>query len=355
MGEAARDLSRGTGKATPAGKAAKRGRGRPKALPKTWAARYEALSESDRRFVDRTVEALRSYVEAQDANIDILAQTIPSMSTSRLRQFADRKYTGTLLTTAEQIAEHLALEQERIAAGVAADFVETEVSDRIDQLIVVARRDLVMTLGYGPSGLGKSISLRRYGGKDWVRLIHAPLRFAMKATLRSICRALGLGIKGDPDTLAFSIIDEIGGKEMCLIFDDAHRFTPEALDLLAGIYDECQRLSIVLLGQPELHKMIFHRRKENYAQVRSRIAMISDLEKNLESKDVEKIMRLNFPEFPEDVLQRLVVEGVTPGHGTNRRAINAGRAARRIVRAPQDEEIELDVGLIEDVIADMII
>jgi len=145
-----------------------------------------------------------------------------------------------------------------------------------------------LALVTGPSGVGKSIALRRFAhGLDDSRFL--VLRFSSLPTtqtgfLRSLCRLLGLGMKmhrADMFDAAQSYLynyEDENGVHPIVIIDDAEGLQVETLDLLRRLsaynLDAEDRFSILLAATEQLLDVMRHPTLES---LRSRIGYVQTL------------------------------------------------------------------------------
>jgi DNA transposition AAA+ family ATPase len=177
-----------------------------------------------------------------------------------------------------------------------ADFVVTKEHRRFTEFADAVRRDRYIGLCYGPPGVGKTISARRYASwhelapllrtatrhstegrdrTDWHTLLYTP---TVSATPRMIDKELTqmawdfVTIR-TPDLMdwrTYSSPHAIPPFVELLVIDEADRLKTPALEQLRDHYDR-SRLGMILIGMPGIEK-----RLARYPQLYSRIGFVHE-------------------------------------------------------------------------------
>src|SRR5476649_2114419 len=136
----------------------------------------------------------------------------------------------------------------------------------------------------GEVGTGKTTTIRsllaRTPQNAEIALILNP-RLSSREFLQSLCEELGLGAADSPDGTEKDLVDLLNryllrahaqGRRVVLIVDEAQNLAPEVLEqvrLLTNLETETQKLlQIILIGQPELRKLLA---REDLRQIAQRI------------------------------------------------------------------------------------
>ncbi|HEY6452134.1 MAG TPA: AAA family ATPase, partial [Steroidobacteraceae bacterium] len=136
----------------------------------------------------------------------------------------------------------------------------------------------------GEVGTGKTTTIRsllaRAPKSAEIALILNP-RMSATEFLRSLCEELGLGVDGGSESDAKHLVDLLNryllrahsaGRRVVLVVDEAQNLAPEVLEqvrLLTNLETETQKLlQIILIGQPELRKLLA---REDLRQIAQRI------------------------------------------------------------------------------------
>lgn len=177
-----------------------------------------------------------------------------------------------------------------------ADFVVTKEHRRFAEFADTVRRDRYIGLCYGPPGVGKTLSARRYASwpelaprlrrsarhytegvdrDDWHTLLYTP---TISATPRMLDKELGNLARNltvirtlDPyDWRTFTEPHALPAFVELLIVDEADRLKTQTLEQLRDHYDR-SRLGMVLIGMPGIEK-----RLARYPQLYSRIGFVHE-------------------------------------------------------------------------------
>ena len=136
----------------------------------------------------------------------------------------------------------------------------------------------------GEVGTGKTTTIRsllaRTPQNAEIALILNP-RLSSREFLQSLCEELGLGAADSPDGTEKDLVDLLNryllrahaqGRRVVLIVDEAQNLAPEVLEqvrLLTNLETETQKLlQIILIGQPELRKLLA---REDLRQIAQRV------------------------------------------------------------------------------------
>jgi general secretion pathway protein A len=136
----------------------------------------------------------------------------------------------------------------------------------------------------GEVGTGKTTTIRsllaRAPKSAEIALILNP-RLSAKEFLRSLCEELGLGVDDSADDDTKNLVDLLNryllrahsaGRRVVLVVDEAQNLAPDVLEqvrLLTNLETETQKLlQIILIGQPELRKLLA---REDLRQIAQRI------------------------------------------------------------------------------------
>src|SRR5580658_719975 len=136
----------------------------------------------------------------------------------------------------------------------------------------------------GEVGTGKTTTIRsllaRAPKSAEIALILNP-RLSASEFLRSLCEELGLGVDEQADRDDKKLVDQLNryllrahalGRRVVLVVDEAQNLAPDVLEqvrLLTNLETETQKLlQIILIGQPELRKLLA---REDLRQIAQRI------------------------------------------------------------------------------------
>jgi len=155
-------------------------------------------------------------------------------------------------------------------------FIMTPTASQIWELLEFAMTTPAIGLVIGGSGVGKSTAFEAFQARlpqtVWITTLH-PCHFKLGAVLREIALAVNASAPHRSYDVCRSIINRIRGTRGLLIVDEAQHAAPEALDQVRSIFD-ATKTGIVLGGSKELAAhMGADRRRDQLAQVYSRIGM----------------------------------------------------------------------------------
>jgi DNA transposition AAA+ family ATPase len=177
-----------------------------------------------------------------------------------------------------------------------AGFIVTKEHRRFTEFATAVRRDGYIGLCYGPPGVGKTLSARRYAGwhelepllrapgrhftegrdrADWHTLLYTPTATAtprmIDKELTQLASAFVTIRTPDPfDRRTYASTHALPPFVELLIIDEADRLKTTALEQLRDHYDR-SRLGMILIGMPGIEK-----RLARYPQLYSRIGFVHE-------------------------------------------------------------------------------
>ncbi len=192
----------------------------------------------------------------------------------RFRNCANREtYGGDIDQDTRAINRFIELIARRSEAKLPGGFIETEVARRI--LLVVSKTIELASIGviYADAGRGKTITLQAAAAIHPGSVLLRVRRQTRSAAGLAKALAEVVGLRGVQTSYQASsrLIENLRGTGRCIIIDEAHQLTHDALELLRDIHDEAG-LPIVLAGTISLQQAVDDA-GAFFAQFSSRIAL----------------------------------------------------------------------------------
>lgn len=182
------------------------------------------------------------------------------------------------------------LREQSLEAG-SIDFVMTNVSKKIWQVLEYSRLQKKLSIIYGDAGIGKTKTAREWakGKSDVVFVTVTPAFGNQKPFLKLLARALKTSRTGTVDDLYLDILDRLESRDMTIIIDEAQHLTVKTLEAIRSINDSTGT-AIVLIGNEVVYSKMMGKQQAEFAQLFSRIGMRSSLSVDmLTGEDVRQI------------------------------------------------------------------
>lgn len=182
------------------------------------------------------------------------------------------------------------LREQSLEAG-SIDFVMTNVSKKIWQVLEYSRLQKKLSIIYGDAGIGKTKTAREWakGKSDVVFVTVTPAFGNQKPFLKLLARALKTSRTGTVDDLYLDILDRLESRDMTIIIDEAQHLTVKTLEAIRSINDSTGT-AIVLIGNEVVYSKMMGKQQAEFAQLFSRIGMRSSLSVDmLTAEDVKQI------------------------------------------------------------------
>ena len=182
------------------------------------------------------------------------------------------------------------LREQSLEAG-SIDFVMTNVSKKIWQVLEYSRLQKKLSIIYGDAGIGKTKTAREWakGKSDVVFVTVTPAFGNQKPFLKLLARTLKTSRTGTVDDLYLDILDRLESRDMTIIIDEAQHLTVKTLEAIRSINDSTGT-AIVLIGNEVVYSKMMGKQQAEFAQLFSRIGMRSSLSVDmLTAEDVKQI------------------------------------------------------------------
>lgn len=192
----------------------------------------------------------------------------------RFRQCSNRdNYPGDIDQAARAINGFIELIARRSEAKLPDGFIETEVARRI--LLVVSKTIELASIGvvYADAGRGKTMTLNAAAAIHQGSVLLRVRRQTRTAAGLAKALAEAIGLRGCQTSYQASrrFLETTRGTGRCIILDEAHQLTHDALELVRDIHDEAG-LPIILAGTIRLQESVDDA-GAFFAQMSSRIAL----------------------------------------------------------------------------------
>ncbi|MCM0757372.1 AAA family ATPase [Sporomusa sphaeroides DSM 2875] len=269
---------------------------------------------------DLNISEVREQVTAYlAANPDTSQEQLAKMagfSSAALSQFMSGTYTGKNENVARKLMAAIGAEvkrQEAILTVKEPEIIETATMREIWFGMEYARDRSDVIVVYGPPGIGKTCTLRRYANENpSTLLITASPNIANGIEImEEILEALGKKAEGGKRLKQKTVINALLRSNRMIIIDEAHFLTFKGLETLRTIFD-ATRCPLVLCGNPKIMEMITERNKSITGQFFSRAVRIA-LENRIKMEDVKRIILQNGVTLGDDCLQELLKVANTIG------------------------------------------
>lgn len=198
-------------------------------------------------------------------------------------------------TISEKVQEYLEKEELRKQNVGKLEFVMTNVSKQVWNVLEYTRLQRTIGIIYGDAGIGKTETAKQWAkGKSDVVMITATPAFANpKPFLKLLARAFKTSRTGTMDDVYLDIMDKLMSREITLIIDEAQHLTIQSLEIVRSLNDSTGT-AIIMIGNEVVYSKMLGKQKAEFAQLFSRIGMRSSLSTEmLRKEDAAAIFGLN--------------------------------------------------------------
>lgn len=210
---------------------------------------------------DEVREQLQAAIESDRSITQARISRESGVSSATVSQFLSRTYPGDLPAMAARLARWLTSLAERTKAAelpAAPTWFETGQTQRILATLRYAQLANDMVVIYGPAGVSKSQSCKRYAAvSPNVFVVEmTPAQAGLTAALKALYEAVGLK-EGNLTAAAMNklICLRLKGSEGLLIIDEAQHLGHMALDQIRSIHD-ATGIGIALVGNEQVYTVM---------------------------------------------------------------------------------------------------
>lgn len=222
------------------------------------------------------------------------------VSAGLISAYKSRSYSGSIAVIEEKIRAFLEREERRVS-DVVIPIVETTTVENIRRAVEMAHDYKDIAVITGDAGTGKTTAIRRYEEESHAaRAVYAYPGMSQQKLIIEIARSLGVYQKGVKSVLIERIVEELRGRDMVLIIDQADYLTDASLELLRCIIVDMAEVGLVLVGLPRL-KMQLENLRNDHEQLLSRVGTFLKVER-MKAVDAARIIQRVWQSASEDVI-----------------------------------------------------
>lgn len=234
-------------------------------------------------------EILAEFLKQNDVSQSSIAKKI-NVSTATLSQYLQGKYNGDVKTLETKIKQFLDREKSRKQTKDFV-FIDTSLSQKIQQSCNFAFDTQDMILIVGGSGVGKTEALKQFARKTEAAIyIECDLTLSPKNILQEIAQQLNIDLEKIKNIFALNsaVLKELNNRDVLLIFDEAELLSYKTLETIRRIHDK-SGTAVVLAGMPKLRANL-KGKKGDFLQLFSRIGIVIDVGSEVPQADLEKVI-----------------------------------------------------------------
>ena len=229
------------------------------------------------------IEELKEYLKVKNYTLSRVAKAI-NLSNATLHLWMNNNYKGNVKKIEDAISKFLEIDKLR-ENKIHIDFINTSIVEDIFEIAKTCHVENEIGVCCGNAGLGKTFAVKKYAIEHHdVILIEADLGYSPRVLFSEIHKKLGFDGCGTIHTMFNNIIDKLMYSNRLIIIDEAEHLPYKSLELLRRIYDKAQ-VGILLVGMPRLI-MNLQGEKKQYAQLYSRVGIVTNLKPLLEEDEI---------------------------------------------------------------------
>jgi DNA transposition AAA+ family ATPase len=227
------------------------------------------------------------------------------VSSGVVSAYKSKSYTGNVAAVEEKIVAWLDREERR-TTSVEIPFVLTAAAENFYRVVEMAHDYKNIALITGEAGAGKTTACRRYAldNPGAAIVVYACAEMNRQELLSAIAGELGLERKGNKAALIERIVEELQGRDMVVIVDQADYLKDATLELLRCVIVDMAESGLALVGLPRLNGRL-RSLKNDHDQLLSRVGAALKLGR-MKTEDAELITRSVWNKISEDALGELV-------------------------------------------------
>lgn len=228
--------------------------------------------------MEELIKRAKAYIENRGTTQVQFANAV-GVGESTMSRWLKGEYPN-METVAGKVRLYLEKEElrEKSVCSGTVDFVMTNVSKKIWQVLDYSRLQKKLSIIYGDAGIGKTKTAREWAKdkNDVVFVTATPAFGNQKPFLKLLARSLKTNRTGTVDDVYLDILDRLESRDMTIIVDEAQHLTVKTLEAIRSINDSTET-AIVLIGNEVIYSKMMGKQQAEFAQLFSRIGMRSSL------------------------------------------------------------------------------
>jgi len=245
------------------------------------------------------------------------------VSGATLSQVYSETYAGRVARITDQMRRHLRRERLRSLAPQPPPYVKTSVVEEVVRALGIAQMERVIVLLLGPTGVGKSVGIRRYcEAEPDTLLLTAGVGATPWAVLRELAARLELSMHSDLFTLRKCVGHELLNHPRLLVVDEIDYVHEPLVQTLRLLHDDAG-IGMAWAGTPAYLERLRARKSATIRQVLGRVKHAVRLP-SCSDDDLAGILA------PYSLSQAALEAIIDGAHGEARRAVNCIVAAQRM-------------------------
>ncbi len=256
--------------------------------------------------IQKVRDALNAYREKNpDVSQAKIAKAVGSSDTV-ISQFLGGKYLGNVDDLVVRVKEFLKREERRNQhAELKTTFALTSQAQEALSVLSFCHTHRQIGVIHAPAGLGKTVSLRHYAEENsWVKIINCRAGMSQRDVLDEIADELKLVVKGTCGKILRTLLAELKGSEVILVFDEAQHLALKHFEMIRYIYDRLAT-PIVFAGTDDIINRMTGRKNIVYDQVFSRVGIKRRLKPEIRKSDVSLLVEKAGLDGRKDVVDYL--------------------------------------------------
>lgn len=278
---------------------------------------------------DATVESVRDALKEFQVTSGLPWSDIArklNKSAALVSQFAAGKYGGNIEDQKSVFIEFLNREHKRRLEKIEIPYCNTSHTAGVLAVCNLVHESGVIGLVHGSSGYGKTMALEMYANQNQQTLmITAYNGITSGAMLMDVVDLLGLkpNISGDRKRrknyygnqgyLVKMIVDELKGKDILLIVDEAHHLQIKQFDQIRYIHDVA-KIPVIYAGNDEIIERMVGKQQLDYDQIYSRVPIVKYIDNDVIKSDVVEIVEKTGVKTDDKIIKFLVKKANERGH-----------------------------------------